>query len=385
MIINKLSIYILFFTLGVFNNIFCQQKGEKKIGKEYQSVNFYDVDNVECKLDYSKGRIKNIIVMIGDGMGLSQIFSAMVANRGRLNLDRIKVIGFSKTSSIDDFITDSAAGATAISTGKKTYNGAIAVDKNKNKLKTIVEILEDKGVSTGLVSTSTITHATPASFIAHRESRKMYEDIALDFLKVDVDVIIGGGMDHFNKRKDKRDLLKDFRDKNYRIIKDIKTLKSAGDDRKILALLGREHLPKASDRDYSLSDLLNKSIDILSKNDKGFFLMVEGSQIDWGGHANDIGYVVDEMLDFDKAIGSAMKFVSKNEDSILIVTADHETGGLVVKGGVPNKGLVKGVFTTGYHTPVMVPVFAFGKNAYKFGGIYENTEIFNKLMSIINL
>ncbi len=144
---------------------------------------------------------KNVVFLIGDGMGISQIFAGLTANHGHLFLENCKYIGFSKTQSADNYITDSAAGGTALSAGVKTYNGAIGVDANKKPVKTILEEAEEKGLATGLVSTSAITHATPASFIAHQPNRNMYEEIAADFLKTDIDVFIGGGYRSFHQKK----------------------------------------------------------------------------------------------------------------------------------------------------------------------------------------
>ncbi len=164
--------------------------------------------------------------MIGDGMGVTQVYSGFTANKGQLNLFSCNSIGFSKTYSATDYITDSGAGATAISTGHKTYNGAIGVDKDTVIAKTILEYAEEHGLATGLVSTSAITHATPASFIAHQAFRDNYEAIAADFLKTDIDVFIGGGINHFCVRKDKQDLVKELRKKGYQVIFSMDSIKN---------------------------------------------------------------------------------------------------------------------------------------------------------------
>jgi alkaline phosphatase len=325
---------------------------------------------------------KNIIFLIGDGMGVSQVFSGLTANHGQLFLDNFKHVGFSKTQSADDFITDSAAGGTALSAGVKTYNGAIGVDTEKKPVKTILEKAEEKGLATGLVSTSSITHATPASFIAHQENRNMYEEIAADFLKTDIDVFIGGGRDHFTKRKDGRNLVEELKEKGYDYETDmakIKDIKSG----KLAALTADIHNGRVAERGDMLPVSTETAINILSNNKKGFFLMVEGSQIDWGGHAGSTIYIVEDMLDFDRTIGKALDFAAKNRETLVVITADHETGGFAIAGGDMNTGMVKGAFTSSGHSAVMVPVFAYGPGAEEFGGIMENTDVNKKMEKLL--
>ncbi len=336
-------------------------------------------------------RPKNIILMIGDGMGTAQIYAGLTAKKDNLNLKRCTHIGFSQTNSSDSYITDSAAGATALSIGQKTYNGAIGVDKNKVPQKTILETVESKGLATGLVATCSITHATPASFIAHQPSRALDEDIAKDFLKTDVDVLIGGGRQFFEQRKDSLNLLIIMKKNNYQIVNSMNDLKKISKGKVAYLITDKDSLkiskfPKMSEgRGEYLSDAALKAIEILNNNDvknKGFFLMVEGSQIDWGGHANDSDYIVKEMVDFDNCIGKVLDFAEKDGETLVIITADHETGGYALVGGNLEKGEVVGKFSTDYHTGVMVPVFAFGAGAEHFAGIYHNIEIYKKMMSL---
>lgn len=325
---------------------------------------------------------KNVILLIGDGMGVSQVQAGYTANKGQLFLQNFKHVGFINTSSADKYVTDSAAGGTALSTGKKTTNGAIGVDVNKKPIKTILEEAEDKGLATGLVSTSSITHATPASFIAHQESRNMYEEIAADFLKTDIDVFIGGGYKHFTERKDGRNLVEELKQKGYRVEQDINTIKNVKEG-KLAGLTAAEHNGRMNERGDMLPVSTSTAINILSNNKKGFFLMVEGSQIDWGGHAGSTIYIVEDMLDFDRTVGKALEFASKNKETLIIVTADHETGGLAVVDGNNETGMVKGEFPTGSHTGVMVPVFAYGPGAEQFTGIMENTDIPNQIRKLL--
>jgi alkaline phosphatase len=349
-------------------------------------VAFSSFDNSD-KTD-SKKKPKNVILLIGDGMGLSQVSYAIVSANERMNFERFKQLGMSKTAASNHKITDSAAGATALSTGKKTYNGAIAVDDNKQALPTILELAEKKGMATGMIATCAITHATPASFIAHRESRELYEDIALDFLNTEIDLFIGGGLDHFNKRKDSKDLVQALKDREYNVITNINDLYSYNSPKKLAALIAPKHLNTMVDgRGNYLEKATELGINILSKDPDGFFLMVEGSQIDWGGHANDAEYVRTEVMDFDRAIKVALDFAEKDGNTLVIVTADHETGGLALSGNEEDKSQnkIEPKFITKNHTGVMVPVYSYGPGSEKLEGIFENTFIFNVMKESLRI
>ena len=326
---------------------------------------------------------KNIILMIGDGMGLGQITAGMYANGNRLNLEGFPVVGLQKTYAYDNLVTDSAASATAIACGVKTYNAAIGVNKDTLPVKSILEEAEEKGLRTGLIATSTIVHATPAAFIAHRPLRSMYDLIAEDFLKTDIDLFIGGGFKYFNvQRTDERSLIPKLKQRGFTVsgmfdmeLEDInlssvkKLAYFTANDAPIPESTGRDYLPKAS---LIGAKFLNKY-----KKD-GFFLMIEGSQIDWGGHANDTKYITTEVKDFDRAIGEILAFAKNDGETLVIVTADHETGGFAINPKSRMDSLV-GAFTNSYHTGTMVPVFAYGPGAELFSGIYENTAIHHKM------
>lgn len=344
------------------------------------------------KPEPKKQQVRNVIFLIGDGMGLSQISYALQQSANRLNFERFQYIGLSKTSSSNSQITDSAAGATAFSIGKKTYNGAIGVDDQKRSMKTILEYAEDKGLATGMLVTCAITHATPAAFIAHQPSRTMQEEIAQDFLKTDIDLFIGGGLQFFNKRKDAKDLTVDLKEKGYTLILHENELYQAGNSKKIAALLADNHLPKMQDgRGNYESQAADFSMQFLNKNKNGFFLMIEGSQIDWGGHDNDAAYINEETQDFDRVIGKVLDFAAKDGNTLVIVTADHETGGFALtpdpkmESKSENYGNAFPAFTSKGHSSTMVPVFAYGPGASDFAGIYENTELFFKIKKALNI
>ncbi|PCH66700.1 MAG: alkaline phosphatase [Bacteroidetes bacterium] len=335
-----------------------------------------EIVKVETRSKSSSKKAKNIILMIGDGMGTSQIFAGLVKNGGHLNLENFKHSGFIKTHASDNFITDSGAGATAFATGKKTYNGAISVDDDGYELKTILEIAKENGLATGMVATSSITHATPACFAAHDESRNNYEAIARDIYRCGVDVFFGGGLQFFEPQG----LVDSLLTAGYEIVKNMEELIVAANN-KIAGLLALDYMPSMTEgRGDFLPMASKKAIEILGKSEKGFFLMIEGSQIDWGGHANDTEYIATEMVDFDNAIGEVLKYALLDTNTLIIVTADHETGGFAVSGGSYEEKEIEGSFTSGGHTAVMVPIFAYGSGAEMFTGIFDNTEVFDKMM-----
>jgi alkaline phosphatase len=325
--------------------------------------------------------IKNVILMIGDGMGLPDVYAAMTVSVSPLNIERCSYTGLQKTYSSDNYITDSGAAGTALATGYKTKNGTIGMDARGNRVKSILELAEEHGLSTGLVSSSSITHATPASFIAHQSSRASYEDIAADFLKTDIDLFIGGGIDHFTKRKDNLNLLDSLKFRGYEVDT---TLAAILDSRssKLAGLTAPVHNPyRLNGRGDMLPLCSAKAIDILKGNKKGFFLMIEGSEIDWAAHANSADTVIDETLDFDKAVGVVLDFAKKEGHTLVVITADHETGGVTITGGNREAHKADLNFSIKDHTAVMVPVYAYGPGSEKFTGIYENTDIFSKIVT----
>lgn len=333
-------------------------------------------------IEFENKTPKNIILMIGDGMGVSQIYAAMVRNDNYLNLERMRHIGFHKCNPAKGFITDSAAGATAFSTGKKTYNGAIGVDVDSIPQTTILETAMQQGLSTGLVATSTIVHATPASFVAHQYGRHLYENIALDIAKTDVNVLIAGGESYFTERKDKINLLEKMQKRGYEVFKTKMDYANFQGEKMIAFMAKNDPKRVKRGRGNALEKASLKAIEILNKNEKGFFLMIEGSQIDWGGHSNDSEYIISETIDFDKTLGKVLEFADQDQNTLVIVTADHETGGYAINGGNLETGEIEGAFTSDGHTAVMIPVFAYGPGAEKFMGIYENTDIYFKMKDL---
>lgn len=320
-------------------------------------------------------------------MGLAQVSAALYTNYNDLHLLRMPVLGFHKSYSHDQLVTDSAAGATAFSCGCKTFNSAIGLKPDSTACKTILEEAHERGLATGLIVTSTMVHATPAAFAAHSISREFYDDIAVDMAQAGIDLLIGGGRQYFNRREsDERDLIAEMQAKGI-IVEDYLNNTINGfrwDPLRPLVYFTADKQPLnvAAGRDYlSLATKLGPEF-LLKRNAKGFFLMIEGSQIDWACHAKDGKLAIKETLDFDRAVGAALEFAKTHPNTLLIVTADHETGGLAI-GQNSKMGRVETAFTTNNHTASLIPVYAFGPGAHQFSGIYENTEIYTKIRRML--
>jgi alkaline phosphatase len=328
---------------------------------------------------------KNIIIFIGDGMGTAHVYAGMSTTSEPYSLEKFPYSGFSLTYSADNYVTDSGAAGTAIACGVKTNNGMIGVRPDSTALVSIMEIAHNNGLATGVVSTSAVTHATPASFVAHNAGRGNYEDIAKDFLNGTVDLFIGGGENHFRLRKDSADLAVNLKEQGFDVVYTIDDLKKS-QSVKIAGLLAKEHMPKASEgRGDALSEMTRKAIETLSMNKKGFILMIEGSMIDWAAHENNFDYVTAEMRDMDKAVGVALEYASSNPNTLLVVTADHETGGLTLTGGNVAGRQAEAKFSGESHTAVMVPVFSYGPGAAGFSGIHDNTFFFQEFLKLLNI
>lgn len=329
-----------------------------------------------------KQKPKNIILLIGDGMGLSQVSAGFYFNEETSNFTRFNNIGLMRTSSSAQLVTDSAAGATAFASGVKTYNGAVGFSNKNKPVPTVVEILSERGYATGVIATSSVVHATPAAFYAHVKSRRIYQQIAEQLVESELDFIAGGGDKFFAQRTDGKNLYEDFKAKGFDV--HTEALPERVSDKKQLIILAEDGMPKMIDgRGDFLPNSTKMALEYLSKTKKGFFLMVEGSQIDWGGHDNDSDYLIGEQIDFDKTIGIALDFAIKNGDTLVIVTADHETGGFNLSAKGDNYFKIEPTFATEGHSAALIPVFAYGPGSESFRGIYENTEIFHKMMKLL--
>jgi alkaline phosphatase len=324
------------------------------------------------------------VLLIGDGMGAAYWTAARFAS-APLSVERCHVMGLVDTRSASAWITDSAAGATAYASGVRTFNGAIGVGPDSLPVPTVLEMARDRGWATGLVVTSSVTHATPAAFVAHVPSREEQFEIASELVASGVDVFLGGGASWFDasSRPDGRDLLGEVR-ADYALVRNAGELGAVDLEAttRLAGLFADNHMPPAADRTPSLPEMTRTALAVLDHDPDGFFLMVEGSQPDFQGHANAaLDDVVAEVLDFDAAVGVVLDYADRHPETLVVVLADHETGGLAIE-TTPDSLLARGEpvrpwadYTSTGHTAQMVPLFAAGAGAAAFGGIRSNFEV----------
>ncbi|MFC1553142.1 alkaline phosphatase [candidate division KSB1 bacterium] len=342
---------------------------------------------------FQSDKVKNVIFMIGDGMSITTITAARISAYGadgKLTLERFPFTGIQNTYCLDRLVTDSGASGTALATGYKTNYGMISILPDSTKLQTILEALKLRGKLTGIVATSSVTHATPASFSAHNLKRGNETEIAEDIVNNNINVIMGGGRHFFipqstegSKRKDEKNLINEAKESGYEVISTKSELQNSTSG-KILALFQLDAM-QLIDSEPSLAEMTEKAIEKLSGDEDGFFLMVEASQIDWAAHDNLPEQTLTNMLNFDKAIEKAVNFALNDGETLVVVTADHETGGMTINGGRLNGDRLNLKWTTTGHTGVSVPVFAFGPQGEKFTGWYENTDIPKKIAAILGI
>ena len=356
-------------------------------------------------------KAKNIILLISDGMSLSQVSSYRLLKGGpnaRIAVDKFPISGIVLTHSQDAIVTDSASSATAFSTGKKTNNGALGLDQDNQVLENFTEIIDKYGYVSSLISTSEITHATPAAYASHVDLRWKTDEISLQMMDSDVMTILGGGRHFFmpeeigGKRSDEVNLLEEIKTSHTILTKktDMDNFDHSNKG-KVVGLFADEALrdtdtPENHSLEPTSSEMLNfaikRSEQFNSSGCNGFFVMVEGSQVDWAGHANNLDYLKREMEDFDEAVRTALDFAKNNQETLVIVTADHETGGLLIEPATPTNYTspeVKFSFNTGIgygsHTGVPVPVYAYGPGAINFTGTLDNTDIFYAMIEALDL
>ncbi len=367
----------------------------------------------------NSGAPENVIYLIGDGMGFGAVSSLLLSEDAETGFEQSPVIGLSETCSADNYVTDSAAGGTALATGTRTNNGYVGADPEGNQLTSILRKAQAMGKSTGIVVNTTLTEATPASFYAGVTSRKMVFDIAKQFTESDVDVAIGGGLDHFIRRPDSLDLTATLIETGYDVYLDWETVLKTDSDKFVgilpLADLHRRESDNgtasaaegqevclaarmaAMNEDYAgthlseptvyLEKATAKALDVLSRNRKdGFFLMIESAIIDGYGHNNDSDGMIAEMKEFDCTLKMLVAYVNEHPETLLVVTADHETGGTCVDYNSHEPGNptpLRLSFSTKGHTGTVVPVFAYGAGAESFGRIMKNTDIPKKIEELL--
>lgn len=330
----------------------------------------------------------NIILMIGDGMGLSQISALIYSNNNYSTLEKFPVTGLQKTHSATNLITDSAASGTAMACGVKTSNGMLGLNADSVRVQSIMEEAKTWNIATGLIVTSSIVHATPAAFYSHEPIRVNYENIALWLTDHQPDLAIGGGKRFFhNRESDNKNLIKRLKNKGYTISAYsklmVEKLSATAEKPAILFTDNNQPVSRIDGRNY-LPNATKHGLQFLNnRNKNGFFAMIEGSQIDWACHAKDAAWAIAELKDFEKAIHEAYEFARKDGNTLLIVTADHATGGMALN---PRSKLnkLKLAFTTNGHNPDLIPVFAYGPGSQLFSGIYDNTEVHHKLKKLLS-
>lgn len=345
----------------------------------YQNDKAHALYQPQYKNDGLVKKVKNVILIIGDGTGLAQWYSGYTANHARLNVFNMRSIGLSKTSSYDNFITDSAPGATALASGEKTNNRSVGVDHTGVALSLIPDYVAKKSMSTGLITSGDMTDATPASFYGHSAERSNAAGMFTDLATSPVQLLMGSGNRALNDT-----VRSNLQKHGFRITAKIDSVPAATHD-KWVVMDERAHQSVLQGRGEWLQQAFSKSLEILSGNKNGFFLMAEGAQVDHGGHDNNLPWLATEVMDLDRLVGRAMQFADANGETLVVVTADHETGGLSLMDGNYENGYIGGQFATDDHTAIPVPVFAYGPQSRLFSGVYENTAIFNKVMQALGI
>ena len=355
--------------LSVTSCNFSENTESVKIGSK-------ETEFIEIK-DFSDDlKAKNIILVIGDGVGPNQITLSRIAIGGldfRLFIDQMPYHGTSLTHSYDNAYTDSAAAATAWSTGFKTKTRYLSLNPDKKILETVVELLNKKGYASGVVATSSVTHATPAALYAHIDNRYEYKEIANQLINSSIHIALGGGKKFFDLNK-----IND----THHVLTSKESLQLNFDySKKLIGLFDDDGIERSNEKPTQ-RQMTNFALKHLNKQCNGFFLMTEGSQIDWAGHDNDANKMIEEFRDFDLTIKDLIKFVNKNNDTLLIITSDHETGGLQILKQDNDNVIIQ--WGTGRHTSTPVGVHAYGPGAELFQGLMDNTDIHYKMLEAID-
>ena len=360
-----------------------QQEEEEAELKYYTAASTYDIVSVaEPPADAA---VRNIIFMIGDGMGLEQASCGWVLNKGKLNLDNFPIVGLSRTYSADNLITDSGAGGTALASGQKTGNNHVGSDINGEPLYSILHKAHELGWKTGVVTTCHLADATPVDFCCHNVHRYNTDDIIADYLNCNVDYIAGGGYEYFGPgREDGRIIADEMVAKGYTLARTEEELMAA--PLPVLGLLADDNLPVALERGDMFRHMVARGIEQLSaaSGGKGFAMMIEGSCIDDWLHGGDIEKGMEELLDFDRTIGDVLEWAAQDGHTLVIVVADHATGALTLQDGDLQEGRIGVAFGSDSHNGIAVPYYVWGPGSSVFGGILENCELGAIAMAFVN-
>jgi alkaline phosphatase len=330
--------------------------------------------------DGQNKKVKNVIFLIGDGMGLSQVCAADAINPG-LSILQLKYIGLQKTNANDVYTTDSAGAGSGLATGRKNNNRHIAMSPAGEVYPSMTDVFFQNGYACGVVTLGDLADATPAAYYGHSTERDDSDEITKYLLDGKLTLLNGSGMKELTQRKDGIDLIGELKSKNYTIqtsVDDINKTKG-----KVICVDERMGRGAREENLTLLADATREAVKKLSsENNKGFFLMVEGAKIDYAGHANSLPGSIVETLSFDLAVAEALKFADSNGETLIIVTGDHETGGLTLVDGNKEQGLIVAQYMTDDHTPIMLPVYSYGPGANKFTGVYENTQFFHTIKEL---
>ena len=374
-----------------------------------------------CNKAEEKPQVKNVIYLIGDGMGFGAVSSLLLAEDGVTGFEQAPVIGLSETCSANNYVTDSPAGGTALATGTRTKNGYLGVDPEGKQLTSVLRKAQAMGKRSGIVVNTVLTEATPGAFYAGVTNRNMSYDIAKQFTESQVDVAIGGGLSAFINRPDSVDLTATLIEKGYDVYLDWATVLNTTSDKfvgilpmtdihrrekssnttagaadgaevclaaKLAAASGESNEEnRLSEPTVYLQKATQKALEVLSRNNKqGFFLMIESAIIDGYGHNNDSDGMIVEMKEFDNTLRQLVAYVNEHPETLLVVTADHETGGTAVAYNsheVGNPTPVKLSFSTKGHSGTVVPIFAYGAGAEAFAGIMKNMDLPKKIEELM--
>ncbi len=373
---------LLWLVLAVTALCGCCRKGSGPALLSYTTP--YPYETVTVQQPPVTNEVRNVIFLIGDGMGLEQVSCAWVLNHGKLNLDNMMVVGLSRTYSLSDLITDSAAGGTALAVGEKTANSHVGTDPEGRPLYSMLVKAQEAGKKTGVAVTCHLADATPADFCCHSDDRYKYDEVIAGYAVSGVDYIAGGGRDYFCKnRKDGRDIADEMARKGYAVATDEVALMDAG--LPILALLSDDNLPVALERGDLFRHMVAKGLQELSaqSGDKGFVFMIEGSSIDDWQHENRIDKAMEELLDFDRTLGDVLQWAAADGHTLVVVTADHATGALTLQDGNLQEGRIEVAFGNDSHNGIAVPYYVWGPGSDRFGGILENAELGRLITSFI--
>ena len=352
----------------------CKHKKEEESPLQYYATpNPYEI--VDVAMPPVDNEVRNVIIMIGDGMGLEQVSCAWVVNHGKLNLDNFPTVGLSRTYCTNELITDSGAGGTALSSGMKTGYSHVGTAADSTDIPSVLVKAQELGKKTGVVVTCHFADATPCDFCCHNEYRYNQDDLIADYVTCGVDYLSGGGLDWFTvNRKDGRDITKEMAAAGYNVALTEEELMKA--ELPVIGILAPDNLPVAMERGDLYRHTVARGLDILSREsgDKGFVMMLEGSCIDDWLHGNDIAKAMEELLDFDRTIGDVLQWAAADGHTLVVVTADHNTGALTLQDGNLEEGRIGVAFGSESHNGIAVPFYAWGPGSDAFTGIRENDE-----------